>query len=289
MFGKLLRYVAIAVSTIAFASIAIMHQSAVDAWGPQGHIAVASIAQSELSATTFDAVSKLIPDGDLASVANWADTIRGSPQWHWTEPLHFIDTPDWACNYIPSRDCFNPQGQSGYCVDGAIQNNTMLLQDRSSYSLEFNAENLKFLVHFVGDIHQPLHCGFTSDRGGNSIKVHFKSHSTNLHSLWDSGLIEERIKDDFGGDMNKWIAYLISESTGRNASASCVGCSPIWGNSSAILACSNAYVGDDGVTHIQQGAQLDMNYYKRNIVVIEEQIILGGLRLAALLNATFVQ
>ena len=63
-------------------------------WGPQGHIAVASIAQSELTPSAFQAIRQLIPQGNLADVANWADQVRSIPQWHWTEPLHFIDTPD---------------------------------------------------------------------------------------------------------------------------------------------------------------------------------------------------
>jgi hypothetical protein len=266
-------------------------------WGQQGHIAVASIAQTELTPSAFQSISQLIPQGNLADVANWADQVRSIPQWLWTEPLHFIDTPNWACDYIPQRDCFNPQGQAGYCVDGAIQNTTALLAGRPGEDAGFNAENLKFLVHFVGDIHQPLHCGFTSDRGGNSIKVHFIKHATNLHSLWDSGLIETRIENDFGGVLDKWIQFLIDERHKAvhrlytvdlfGNSLSLDGNSTEWGNVSSGLACRYAYVGVDGQTRIRMGDTLGMDYYERTIPIIESQIINGGVRLGALLNQLF--
>lgn len=270
--------VVIAVSTLA---------TMTSAWGPEGHIAVARVAQQHISPSAVSAVSTLIPEGDLASVANWPDTVRSNPVWRWSEPLHFIDTPSWDCNYDPSRDCYNDAGEFGYCVDGAIRNFTRLLKDSSATPAKADPNDLKFLVHFVGDIHQPLHCGFKDDRGGNSIKVHFLNHATNLHSLWDSGLIHERINSDFGGKTESWLDEIVQMSIGRNDTDGCVGCSSQWGNSSAILACSNSYVRDDGVTHIRQGDALDMNYYKRNIGLVEEQLIIGGLRLADILNSLF--
>lgn len=295
MFAKLVRYVAAFVSVASFASMLLLTSvslnaidsviTRVDAWGPEGHTAVARIAQEQVSKSALTSISTIIPGGDLGSIANWADTVRSNPEWHWSEPLHFIDAPSWDCNYVPSRDCYNEAGEFDYCVDGAIRNYTERISASKMVSA-IDPTYLKFLVHFVGDIHQPLHCGFRDDRGGNSIKVHFLNHATNLHSLWDSGLIHLRITEDYGGNMDAWIADLVRSSMDRVAPDACVSCSTQWGNSSAILACSNAYVADDGTTHIQQGAQLDMNYYKRNIEVVESQIILGGLRLAALLNAT---
>lgn len=244
-------------------------------WGPQGHIAVAEIAQYNLTSYATKSISNIIPNGDMGSVANWADQIRNIPGWHWTEPLHFIDTNDWTCNYNRERDCYNQLGNFEYCVDGAIHNYTSLLKEYNT-----NDEYLKFIIHFVGDIHQPLHCGFKSDRGGNSIKVHFNNHATNLHSLWDSGLIEKRIKDDFNNNFNNWVQYLQQNIISDN----CIGCSQLWGNSSAKLACEYAYVLEDGITKIKNGDYLDDNYYKRNIEIIEKQIIYAGYRLANLLN-----
>jgi hypothetical protein len=259
-----------------FATIIIsLFSPIVNAWGPFGHIAVAEIAQNNLTTITSKTISTIIPNGDMSSVANWADKIRNIPEWSWTEPLHFIDTNDWECNYSRERDCYNNLGDFEYCVDGAIQNYTSLLKEYKT-----NAEYLKFIIHFVGDIHQPLHCGFKTDKGGNSIKVHFNNHNTNLHSLWDSGLIEKRINDDFNNDFDKWVQYLQQ----NILNDSCIGCSQLWGNTSAKLACDYSYVLEDGITKIKNGDYLDDNYYKRNIEVIEKQIIYAGYRLANLLN-----
>jgi len=250
-------------------------------WGTIGHMAIAEIAQNNLTTVASKYISSIIPNGNMSDVANWPDQKRNLPQWRWTEPLHFIDTPDWSCDYIKERDCYNNLGDFEYCVDGAIQNYTSLLKETPTNT---NSDYLKFIIHFVGDIHQPLHCGFKSNSGGNSIKVHFNNHLVNLHSLWDSQLIEKRINDDFNNDYNLWIKYLQQNTYHYNLTDDCIGCSQLWGNISANLACSNAYVLSDGITKIKNGDYLDDDYYKINIDVIERQIIYGGYRLADLLN-----
>jgi hypothetical protein len=261
------------------------YSTSVNAWGSIGHIAVAKIAQNNLTDFATKSISNIIPDGDMGLVANWADQIRNMPEWHWTEPLHFIDTNDWMCNYVRERDCYNMLGNFEYCVDGAIQNYTSLLKNTEHNGLtNNNDEYLKFIIHFVGDIHQPLHCGFKTDRGGNSIHIHFNNHSTNLHALWDSGLISKRINDDFNNDYNEWIKYLLQNTPHYNLTDDCIGCSQLWGNTSAKLSCEYAYVHEDGITHIKSGDYLNDEYYKRNIIVIEKQIIYAGYRLSNLLN-----
>lgn len=241
-------------------------------WGPIGHISVASIAQNGISSSVQNKINGIIPSGNLSAIANWADEVRTLPEWKWSAPLHFINTPDWACNYIPKRDCYNNLDQYPYCVDGAITNYTNILQK------ELDTDALKFLVHFVGDIHQPLHCGFGSDLGGNSISVHYNHHSTNLHSVWDTYIIEERIDKDFNGNMFSWIQYLINQSLNVNQSDS-----EIWGNESANLACKYSYIDEYGNVIIS-GNTLDEGYYSRNIIIIESQIKKAGIRLANLLN-----
>jgi hypothetical protein len=246
-------------------------------WGPIGHIAIATIAQNNLSNHSLCSIQHLIPEQDLPSIANWADHIKNQPEWHWSYPLHFIDTPDWACNYVPTRDCYNQLHEYPFCVDGAIQNFTNNLIYKPT------PEDLKFLVHFVGDIHQPLHCGFTSDSGGNHIKVHFNNLSTNLHSVWDSNIIEKRIQSDFNDNQDLWISYLLNQSIPMD---NCIKCSEEWGNQSSNLACKYSYVNSDG-SIIQNNAHLDNDYYERSLQIIEKQIIIAGLRLANILNLIF--
>ena len=146
---------------------------AVQGWGPVGHTAVVHLALTELKDTAPKWVRSLTPwhwNGNLSAMGSWADDIlypdsnpTGSENWQWSRPLHYINTPDWACNYNSKRDCGDE-----VCIAGAIRNYTKRLET------EFDEVQLKeaiyFLIHFVGDIHQPLHTGFTGDRGGNSIR-----------------------------------------------------------------------------------------------------------------------
>ena len=107
--------------------------------------------------TASSQTSSILNGQSLADVANWADQVKSNPAYSWSYGYHFVDTPDWACNFDYSRDCADDS-----CVVGAIANYTKRLQ---SYTGSEQEVALKFVIHFVGDVHQPLHCGFTSDKG----------------------------------------------------------------------------------------------------------------------------
>ena len=145
----------------------------VEGWGAEGHGIIARLAQSELTASVSSWVQDLLPwhwNGSLSSMASWADSIihansnpTGSANWQWSRPLHYINTPDWSCAYHVDRDCVN-----NVCIDGAVRNYTKRLAEELDRTQQ--QEALYFLIHFVGDMHQPLHIGFTSDYGGNSVE-----------------------------------------------------------------------------------------------------------------------
>jgi hypothetical protein len=265
-------------------------------WGPAGHEIVASIAKNFLGTNATKLCKYLLPDieGDIVQIANWADEVRRQPEYEWSGPCHFINTPDWKCNYSRLRDCHNDAGTQGYCVDGAIQNFTKRVQD-SRLGQDQQAEALKFLVHFVGDIHQPLHVGFTTDEGGNTIEGTFEGQSTNLHVVWDTHMIVKRITDDYRGSQDSYVNWFIKQINGpwKNDAATwrqCPNpapdnaCSSDWASESIGLACTNAYVESDGKRHVPDGFRLADPYYNRNIPVIEEQLARAGVRLANVLN-----
>ena len=142
-------------------------------WGFVGHRLVARLAQSRLTDETSAWMKQLIPwhwNGELSSMSAWADQIlyndsnpTGYPNWQWSRPHHFINTPDWLCEYQRARDCANE-----HCIHGAILNYTSRLKD--DLPEVQHQEALSFLIHHLGDIHQPLHTGFVSDYGGNSVR-----------------------------------------------------------------------------------------------------------------------
>jgi len=270
--------------------------SAVPLWGPTGHITVATIAQALLGDNASEQVLKLLPDNDgqLAQIANWADEVKDEPAYEWSKPLHYINTPEWKCDYERSRDCIS-DGETNFCVDTAIQNYTNRVQD-SSIGFDQQNEALKFLTHFVGDIHQPLHVGFLQDEGGNTLYGYFLSASTSLHDVWDTHIIDELIAKNFGGNSTALPAFLLQQIQSgayeNNATMwqQCAdkttdnACSPEWAMESVGFACNYSYVEADGKTHIQNNFDLQIDYYERNFPIVELQLAKGGVRLANVLN-----
>ena len=158
------------------------------AWGVQGHQVVAAIAWQALSPAARQEAARLLgqePGQTLVSVATWADLHRGPG----TAPWHYLNFPRGQCHWDAERDC--PQGQ---CVVGAIERQRAVLASPASDAERLQA--LKFLVHFVGDVHQPLHAGYRDDRGGNNVQLRFLMRGSNLHALWDKGLLEQLALDD---------------------------------------------------------------------------------------------
>jgi hypothetical protein len=267
-------------------------------WGQTGHTTIATIAQALLNSHATQQVLKLLPDNDgqLAQIANWADEVKYTPAYEWSKALHYINTPAWACDYDRSRDCIS-YGVANFCVDTAVQNYTARVQNAS---LPFDQQNeaLKFLTHFVGDIHQPLHVGFLQDQGGNTIYGYFLNftNSTSLHEIWDTYIIDALVLSQFGGNFSALPDYLLqqiqsgayesdvgqwlecADSTPDNA------CSPEWAMESVGFACNYSYVEADGVTHIANNFELESDYYYRNYPIVELQLAKGGVRLANVLN-----
>jgi hypothetical protein len=155
------------------------------AWGAEGHRIVAAIAADELSPPARAEVARLLGTDDAAAgmvaVSTWADEIRR--QRPNTAPWHFVDIPVQATAYDRGRDC-----QGDDCVVAQIEGDTRIVADRQ-LAPPVRAEALRFLIHFVGDIHQPLHDADNSDRGGNSIRVVVGKRHSNMHAVWDVDVV----------------------------------------------------------------------------------------------------
>ncbi len=266
---------------LATAMLIVFAPARVQAWGPEGHEIVGTIAESMLTDTAKTGVHSILAAGDtLASVANWADQIRNSRQetYNW----HFVDIPRSAAGFDDGRDCFLPNDSH----PGAATDHMNCVVDRITYFKQILAdktadptarqEALKFLVHFVGDVHQPFHA-VGDGRGANDNKItEFGSaqcggRPCNLHAAWDSGMITHT-----GMDTNAYSQHLQQLISANHIAAS--GTPADWANESH--AAGNA-------AWIDNGGLLDDTYYNAQIQVIDQRLALAGVRLAALLEDIF--
>lgn len=159
------------------------------AWSPEGHRIVGELAQSQLKPAALTEVRRLLAgerEPTLAGVSSWADEMRAANSPLTSSRWHHLNFSSGQCRYDPARDC--PDGQ---CVVAAINRNFLVLSDRSRSDAQ-RRDALKYLVHFVGDVHQPLHATPKPDRGGNEFQVNLRGKGVDLHDIWDDSLLEQR-------------------------------------------------------------------------------------------------
>jgi hypothetical protein len=164
-------------------------------WGPEGHAIVADMAQQHLTpAAAAEVASLLRLEGldRLDQISSWADANR--EELPTTGSWHYVDIPLQADGYQSARDC--PQGN---CVVDRLAQFAHVLGDRSA-APQARLQALKWVVHLVGDIHQPLHAEDNRDKGGNAVQVQFFGRGSNLHAMWDGGVIRHALRLQPGPD-----------------------------------------------------------------------------------------
>jgi len=251
------------------------------AWGPKGHQVVADVAYSRLTPQTRKNLKLLLGHETLASISTWADDVR--KQHDEAYDWHFVDIPTGAAGFDEQRDCFRPQdkhkdAQTDHhnCVVDRIEIFEHALSDANA-TQEQRAEALRWVVHFVGDLHQPLHA-IDEARGGNDIKLpvfgnpQCGDYPCNLHWVWDSILLEHAglSEHDYVRRVQKLIR---TEHLDQQA-----GGGPVdWANESHLQA--RKILQD-------KPASVDQAYYDANIRLVDEKLALAGIRLASVLNTT---
>lgn len=173
-----------ATGRLVAAVLALSLSPPVLAWGVEGHRLVAELAQQQLTPAAAAEVDRLLlaePGATLVSVSTWADEQRSRG----TAPLHYVNLPEGDCQYSRSRDC--PDGR---CVVEGINAQIAVLKSTAPDARRLEA--LKWVVHLVADLHQPLHVGLAADKGGNLYQVRAFGRGSNLHAIWDTELIRRR-------------------------------------------------------------------------------------------------
>jgi hypothetical protein len=262
------------------------------AWGPDGHVIVGRIAELNLTDAAKAAVADLLPDTGLSdshaisdySLANFADHVRRNPsypQYAYLNDAHFVDiTVDPQFTGDPLTFC-----QAEKCVISAIEDFRLVLADTSLPKAR-RREALVFLVHFVGDLHQPLHCATRGDRGGNDLSVKYLGsaghHSHDLHHVWDGDLVHAAMPS--GNALNS-AATWNQAITPADRAAWQAGTTKDWAMESYALARAVSYRRADG-TWVPTAGQpdLDQAYVDKAKPVVVSQLKKAGVRLAQVLN-----
>ncbi|HVZ26886.1 MAG TPA: S1/P1 nuclease [Sediminibacterium sp.] len=156
----------------------------VKAYDKTGHLIVAQVANKNLSKKARKALEKLLGENGIVYYANWADEIKSDHAYDWASKLHYYNF-DKEYTASDMDQAFEKAAATPASLIHAIDSLVRVLKSNHN-----DTEAVKFLVHFVGDLSQPLHLGHTKDRGGNAIRVRWFRDSTNLHTLWDNYMVE---------------------------------------------------------------------------------------------------
>lgn len=245
-------------------------------WGAAGHKIIAQIAYDRLTPKARAEVDVLLAGSTLAEFSVWADQIKREPAWAWTKPWHFADMPPGETEFKMDRDC----PDEGCVVKGITRYRDVL--SSTTATAEERVQALKFLTHYVGDLHQPLHVGNKADKGGNSINVMLFSRKSNLHAVWDDAFIRQR-----GMEYDIYAAKLAAALKPETEKAYLLRMDPVaWATESHALAESHAYRNAQGEV-IKAGDVLEQDYADRNSPVVDEQLTRAGVRLAKMLNTIY--
>ena len=255
--------------TLCAVSLCLVASDASHGWGAKGHAATGILAMQLTDDTARRKLDDILGSTDnerIDELCNWPDTMQESAELEGLKPQHYVNIPRSAKNYDADRDC-----RGGLCITEAIKKYAGQLADERLPQRE-REQAFAWLCHLVGDLHQPLHCGFADDRGGNTIEVAFNEKEMNLHQFWDTELIADRaesaetlvchLKANINPIQdNRWNPIEVNA----------------WTMESHSLALTRAY---------PQGSEIDAAFADRSWALIGERLPLGSERLAQILNAT---
>lgn len=249
---------------LAYAATIALYASA---WSQKGHDVTAYIAEQHLNPTASAAVDSLLEGKSMVYWANWLDNASHNMDHAYTKTWHYKNI-DEGVDYDNA-----PKEEKGDVVE-AIKSQIQILSDPNA-SHNDKSLALKILIHCVGDMHQPMHLGHKTDLGGNKVKLKYFNRDTNLHSIWDSSLLESAHKWSY----TEWQQQ-IDRASAAQQQAITAGTVDDWARQTLAIA-TQVY------KYFQPGMKVMYNPIARWAPVIEQQLLYGGLRLASILNGIF--
>lgn len=258
----------IAPALLAFSlSIAALPSTA-NAWGKTGHRVGGEIAQNYLTANTQAAVSAILGVENLAEASTWPDFMRSSSDEFWqgaSRTWHYVTIPEGE-TYGES-----PAPETGDAIT-ALAGFREILRDPGASQNE-KARALRFAVHIIGDLHQPLHAGNGTDRGGNDFDVLWYGDTTNLHSVWDGKLVDNSQLSY--SEMADWLGRRVMPETAAE-----------WNVTDPVVWVSESTALRDTI-YPEEGDNLRWGYIFEHKASMELRLTQSGIRMAAWLNEVF--
>lgn len=233
------------------------------AWGKTGHALTGSIAWYYMDDSTRKIVKEYL-DMSFEDAANWMDDVRSNSYFEFQRTWHYVD--------FEKGTTYKPTHEKDLLV--VLHSAIAQLKQYKTLPKKDTKRALLLIFHLVGDLHQPLHCGYASDRGGNDITVRSENVSGNLHSIWDTDILEYK-KINLDSCIGVYNTL---------DSATLVDIKKI--NELKWIYESRSHL--DDVYNFKDGV-LDDNYLNRHTALIKKQLLIAGLRIAAVLNSVFKQ
>jgi hypothetical protein len=234
------------------------------AWGKTGHRAVASIADGHLSGLARANVRQILGSESLDEASTWPDEMRSNPSEFWqrtANPWHYVTVAGFTYDKAP------PEGDALT----ALQRFSATLRNPNASRADRELA-LHFIVHIIGDLHQPLHVGRPGDRGGNDVKVKWFGRDTNLHAVWDSAMVDEEALS-----FTEWTERLNRRTTPAEVIS-------WWEPNPRVWITESAQIRE---TIYPANPELSYRYIYDHMPTVRRRIAQGGVRLAAYLNALF--
>lgn len=253
---------------VLVAATAVLVALQASAWSQKGHDVTAAIAHRHLTSTTSHAVDSIFGGRSMVYWANWMDNASHNYPYEYTRTWHYRNV-DSSGDYYKSAP--NPAGD----VITALNGQSAILASGEA-TPEQSELALKIVVHLMGDMHQPLHMGRLDDLGGNRVKVKFFKHDTNLHSVWDSNIVESGHKWSY----SEWADQIDRDVAGIDTEAILAGSLNDWGE-------ETWHIAERIYEATPSGTNISYNYVAYWTPIAETQLLRAGLRLAHLLNTIF--
>ena len=237
------------------------------AWGQTGHRVTGALAQLYLSEHSKAAIAQLYPAASLAEISTLADENRSNPDPFWQKmagPWHYVT--------IPKGKEYSDVGapQQGDALT-ALQQFSAILKDPQAHT-EDKQLALHFIVHIIGDLHQPLHAGNGTDRGGNDEKVEFFWENSNLHTVWDSGMIDRQQLS-----YTEWTDWLSKKISPAQAAQ--------WQQTDPLVWITESIQIRDRIYPEQN--KLSWQYQYEHLPTVKLRLQQAGVRIAAFLNEVY--